>query len=453
MSRFGYSEGESEANEVLAAQREELSQIDFSDVAQKADESISSSERVLESLGYKLPGRGAPSLATKRKPLALPSWEECVTEARKAGHEGAELESLFTADELRKNSLAIRRLNEEYDQIHRLDKFDIAISASAALLAAAVDILLVGVPKATPKGVRAAPLENYIRDAFDRRYPHDEMERLANSKVSKVPYDAQDNRNTSVHVEGLSAYYHRLLSLGHDPLLGFVFGVSDILNGRMTTIDKAGHVVSQAMECYTDRRETDVFVAIAKQVAHLKSDLTTSMGLPAPMMALFNLMQFGSIGEFDHTVAETVQEMYYRGYDFMHFCAQSISAMIIEVVVRLGYTIRRVREGHPLKESVPVSTDRERNPKLATMLFMAHSGATAINAGRVAFTKDPMDINYPQWIAFAKYSFQQVRWVLVDKPGKRDDYVRGILDEELEEVCRDAQKTFEQFGDGETPEL
>ena len=80
------------------------------------------------------------------------------------------------------------------------------------------------------------------------------MEKLANSKVSKVPYDAQDNRNTTIHVEELSAYYHRLLSLGHDPLLGLIFGVADILTGRMTTIDKTGKIVSQVMENYADRK-------------------------------------------------------------------------------------------------------------------------------------------------------------------------------------------------------
>lgn len=86
------------------------------------------------------------------------------------------------------------------------------------------------------------------------------MEKLANSKVSKVPYDAQDNRNTTIHVEGLSAYYHRLLSLGHDPLLGLVIGIADILTGRMTTIDKTGKIVSQIMENYADRKGSDVFL-------------------------------------------------------------------------------------------------------------------------------------------------------------------------------------------------
>ena len=105
------------------------------------------------------------------------------------------------------------------------------------------------------------------------------MQKLANSKESKVPYDAQDNRNTTEYVQGLSAYYHRLLSLGHDPLLGLVVGVVDILTGRMTTIDKAGNIVSQVMENYADRKESDIFAAIAKQIIHFKTDITTSMGL------------------------------------------------------------------------------------------------------------------------------------------------------------------------------
>ena len=263
--------------------------------------------------------------------------------------------------------------------------------------------------------------------------------------MSKVPYDAQDNRNTTVNVEGLSAYYHRLLSLGHDPLLGFVFGVADILSGRMTTIDKAGKVVSQVMENYADRTEADVFAAIAKQIVHLKSDMTTSMGLPAPLMGLFNLLQFGSVGEYEQTIAEIVQGMYYEGYDFVHFCSMSVSSMLVEVVVRIGYAIKRIKEGVAIKNAIPFSTDREKMPKLGTMLFTAHSAATAINAGKVLFTENPMAINYPQWIAFAKYSYQQLKWGLITKPALRDRYVLDAIDGELQEVYEDIDLLFEDM--------
>ena len=440
MSRYRYTDGEKEINAVLAHQDDQIKKINFP-LAAEAEDRIASSEAILASLGYDLPKRGAtPRRAVK--PAIIPTWEELLEDALQAGKGGTELEALFTEDELRENAAAVAALNEEYDQIHRLDPLDVTITAGAGLLAAAVDILLVGIPEKSPGSLKAGPLSDYMRDYFDRRYPPEEMEKLANSKVSKVPYDAQDNRNTAVHVEGLSAYYHRLLSLGHDPLLGLVFGTSDILTGRMTTIDKAGRVVSQPMECYTGRKEADVFVALAKQILHFKSDVTTSMGLPAPLMGLFNLMQFGSIGEYEQTVAEIAQGMYFEGYDFIHFCSMSVPVAIVEVVVRLCYAFKRMKEGVPLKDAIPLSTSRNKNPKLSTMLFTAHCAATAVNAGKVAFIKNPMAINYPQWIAFGKYSYQQLKWAALTKPAQRDACVRRDIEGDLCKTYEDIDLLF-----------
>lgn len=379
--------------------------------------------------------------------MVVPTWEELCAEAERHVGIGCELESIFTKEELQSNELAICQLNEEFNVIHRLDAFDISIAALAGLVGAAVDILLVGIPSKTPNGLKGGSLENYVRDYFDKKFPEEEMQKLANSKVSKVPYDAQGNRHTTIRVEGLSAYYHRLLQLGHDPLLGFIFGVADILTGRMTTIDKAGNIVSQVIENYADRKESDIFAALAKQVIHLKSDVTTSMGLPAPLMSLFNLLQFGSIGEEEQTIAEIVQGMYYEGYDFIHFCSMSVPAMLVEVIVRLGYAIKRIKEGYAVKDSIPLSLNKEKHPKLATMLFIAHAGATAANAGKVYFTQNPVAINYPQWIAFAKYSYSQLKWGLLEKPTLRDAYVRGKISEELDAVLAESNTTFDRFAE------
>lgn len=199
------------------------------------------------------------------------------------------------------------------------------------------------------------------------------------------------------------------------------------------------------MENYADRKEADIFAALAKQVIHFKSDVTTSMGLPVPLMSLFNLLQFGSIGEEEQTIAEIVQGMYYEGYDFIHFCSMSIPAILVEVIVRLGYAIKRIKEGRRVKDSIPLSLNREKHPKLATMLFIAHAGATAANAGKVYFTQNPLAINYPQWIAFAKYSYSQLKWALLEKPTLRDAYVRGKINAELDDVLADAEMTFERF--------
>ena len=145
------------------------------------------------------------------------------------------------------------------------------------------------------------------------------------------------------------------------------------------------------------------------------------------------------------TVAEIVQGMYYEGYDFIHFCSMSIPTMIVEVIVRLGYAFKRIKEGNKIKESIPFSTNREKHPKLATMLFIGHSAATAINAGKVAFTKNPMAINYPQWIAFAKYSYSQAKWILVEKTEMQDKYVSGKLNDELSVLYAEIDQKFDEW--------
>lgn len=419
----------------IQEKRKQVSQFDTSDA-----------EKILKSRGYDLPQRkDSVAPLNKRRVVVMRPWNEILEEADKFVVGESEIESIFTEEELQQNKAAVRLMNEEFNQIHHLDKVDVAIGALAGMVGAAVDILMVGIPEKTPEGLKAGPLSNYIRDYFDRKFPEEEMQKLANSKESKVPFDAQDNRHTTIRVEGLSAYYHRLLQLGHDPVLGFVFGVADILTGRMTTIDKRGKVVSQVMENYADRKETEIFMALAKQIAHFKSDVTTSMGLPAPFMSMFNLLQFGNIGEYDQTIAEIVQGMYYGGYDFIHFCSMSIPTMLVEVIVRMGYAFKRVNEGHAIKDSIPVSLNREKHPKLATMLFLGHSAATAVNAGKVAFTENPMAINYAQWIAFTKYSYSQLKWAVMEKTAMRDAYVTGKIYEEMKVVFAEVDNTFEEY--------
>ena len=445
MSKFTYSDEERKFNNILVYQSKELSSIKRPDMS-GIEARISESEDLLRDLGIPLNNLQKINNESSKRIIVVPTWEELIAKAEREVGSTNELETLFTNEELEINQAIIRDLNEDFNSLHKLDKDDLSICAGAGILAAIVDILLIGIPKKSTQGLKGGTLSNYVRDWFNKRFPEEEIEKLANSKVSKVPFDAQDNRHTKVNVNGLSAYYHRLLSLGHDPLLGLVIGVCDILNGKMTTIDKTGKIVSQYMENYANRKESDIFAAIAKQIIHFKSDITTSMGLPAPLMGLFNLLQFGKIGDEEQTIAEIVQGMYYEGYDFIHFCSMAISTMIVEVVIRIGYALKRIKEGNSIKNSIPFSLDREKNPKLNTMLFIGHSTATAANAGKIYFTKDPMTINYAQWITFAKYSYTQLKWVLMEKSELRDAYVSNQIYKETKEICDKVNRTFEEFG-------
>lgn len=456
MSRYEYSEEEQKINAVLAYQDKLLNEIDLPD-AKGLEKTIASSESLLRSLGYdpaqpadmgveQLDPLSVPPELISPKRIYLPSWDELVAEACENGCADATLEDLFTPEELDDNAEAVRRLNAEYNAIHQLDEIDVAIAAGAGLLSAAIEILLVGIPCKTPSGVEAGPLTNFIRGHLEHSLSPSQLREL--ERAAKVPYDAPVNEGyTTTRVEGLCPGMHRLYSLGHDPLLGLVVGVSDILTGRMTTIDKHGKIAVQVIERYAHLQKTDVVQALVTQLMHFFSDVTTPAGLPAPGMALFNLMQFGSNGNEKATIAEIVQGMYWQGYDFVQFCSQSIPVAVCEILVRFAYAFRKVKGGTPVKDAIPLSTNREKNPKLGTMLFTAHSIATAANAGVVAFTENPMAsmaVSYPQWIAFAKYSYQQLRWVLIEKPTARDRYVRAAIAEQLQDVYGDIDELFEE---------
>lgn len=141
--------------------------------------------------------------------------------------------------------------------------------------------------------------------------------------------------------------------------------------------------------------------------------------------------------------------MYYEGYDFVHFCSQSIPVMLTEVIVRLCYFAKRIKEGHNVRESIPFSLNREKHPKLATMLFVSHSTATAIDVGKVYFTKNPTEINYPQMLAFSFYAISQLKWDIVTKPELRHKHVVEILQEEIGQLEERSAQRLEQASDYE----
>lgn len=373
--------------------------------------------------------------------IIVPTWDEMVAHANETVGKGRSIDDLLSQKERKDVDTRLATLNEEFASKYQLDKFDIGIAVMSGILAAAVDMFVIGIPRRTPnKGLRGQPLENFVRDQFEKWLPEDEMKKLATTSTAKVPYDVPYNAGfTEKWVEGLSPTMHRLYSLGHDPLLGFVIGVGDILNGTITTVDKTGAMVVQQIGRYTDRKAATVTEALMRQFIHLKTDVNTSMGLPAPLMGLFNFMQFGELGTERQTVAEIVQGMYYEGYDFEHFCAQSIPTMLAELSVRTAYFGKRVHEGHPVNESIPFSKDRERHPKLATMLFLAHSVAAGIDAGRVYFSKNPMELSYPEMAVFAGYAIGQLKWALVKKPALRHEHVTGVLDAELAELTKSSE--------------
>ena len=233
---------------------------------------------------------------------------------------------------------------------------------------------------------------------------------------------------------------------GQDPILGFLFGVKDILQGTFTAIDKTGKLIIQSVPLADPALLTmNLFEAIGRVFGHLQSDVATAAGLPAPLMPLFQFLRFGSFGQQGYTVGEISRIMYRSHYDFRHFLAMSVAPLLIEVVARLCYFARRLAAGHSIADAVPFEVAASApKPKLRTMLFSAHLMATAANAGKVALTQNPLAINYSQWLAFFGYALPQAKWAICDREDAQMRFVQEAIDSDWAKLDADLTMTWRQ---------
>ena len=436
-NKVNVTESDAELQKVILHQQRTVDDICDSTISVKhqADSSIASSEKLLRSLGKSLPvhHQHVPSGAISVAPLR--SWQSIFSEAEEAIPGEISITDLLSDIEIATVEQRHERLRREFDLQHKLDWLDYGIAGVSGTLAAMVDIFLVSIPRSPGllggSGTEGGSLSDFFRNHLKSKFSAQEIRTL--EKNNWVPYDASTSKNLTEKVAGLGPRSHRFHSLGHDPILGFIFGVKDTMRGTMTAIDSTGKIISQAIPGAP--AGMTLFDALVRQIGHLNSDIGTSAGLPAPFMPLLQLIQVGSFGEKGRTVGELSRAMYAAGYDFGHFMAMSIPVLMIEVIVRVFYFLKRLHEGHSFIDSLPFNIPGQpHKPKLQTMLFMAHTIATAANAGKIAFTHNPLAINFPQWIWFIKSAMHQLKWIAWAKEDERYDHVQKQLDQDWESV-------------------
>jgi len=126
--------------------------------------------------------------------------------------------------------------------------------------------------------------------------------------TQSVPYDAVNFYSTDIKEKlgntGLSGTTHRYRTLGHDPVLGWIFGTVNIITNALTrydfqsfaVLDKRifGHYPSGTIGMLGDAGnfvQQDPLLlpaAVARQAIHFGSDYFTKQGLPVPLVATVN---------------------------------------------------------------------------------------------------------------------------------------------------------------------
>jgi hypothetical protein len=218
-----------------------------------------------------------------------------------------------------------------------LNLIDMMVVGLAGSIASIIDMLIVKIPKDMNyfgKYVQSgSEVTSWLKSiGVDENGELNEFLSWLETKA-KVPYDQSINHG------GLNNFFpgnHRLLTPGHDPLFGLIFGTMDILKGRMTVIDGKGAI--HFVDTFSLQQEDRMFAPLL-WLAHLVSDVCTKQGIAIPGWGFTQLLQMGSFGEKERNVADITRWMYENGYDLRHFITMSAVPASIEMIVRMYHLL------------------------------------------------------------------------------------------------------------------
>lgn len=123
--------------------------------------------------------------------------------------------------------------------------------------------------------------------------------------TQSVPYDAVNFYSSDVKAQlgalGLSGSTHRYRTLGHDPVLGWLFGTVNIITNALTLYNSQSFYVMEKKICghypggtmgmfetagqFMQQDSSLLPTAILRQAVHFGSDYFTKQGLPIPFLS------------------------------------------------------------------------------------------------------------------------------------------------------------------------
>lgn len=177
---------------------------------------------------------------------------------------------------------------------------------------------------------------------------------------------------------------HRLRSIGHD-LLGFAFGIRQIMNGTFTGgyyQDGKYFEIFSKVNQYGNPYESKSFIeAFFTYIGHIFCDFFSSNSIPVP--------GFGVLAQLPSREIRTFAAyMYNNGYNLRHMFIQGFSVLFIELMIRT-YSYFRFKKVQGLEGDQFKQKRRE-------LLLLSHSLVSGFNIGKVVITGNILSLNLPQ---------------------------------------------------------
>ena len=374
-------------------------------------------------------------------PLVKKSFSEIVEIANNEIPNEIGFRDILSDDDLIKIDYKINNYVESFNKKHQLDKWDYAIGGGTGLFCAILDVLFIQKPfKPTVKySEKVNGLFNqWSQSAINNLIPPELAEILEKSfKIGGA--DASISQGFTSSISGkFNPINHRFKSLNHDPVLAFFIGALDVMNGTCTIVDNGQIKVMNTVRGVSG--DYSFFEALGMMLGHLASDFNTpsakgnrGMGIPAPLMGLFGTLKGVKVNDVD--IANLAEYMYVKGYDARHFVTLSIPVLINEILIRVLYITKEIKYNNRnffevFKETIPFNL----SPRFRMVLNISYGTMVAINAGKVAITKDILNANYTMWLAFTWHTFHSLYWLVWAKDTELQKYIDDELAKELSEL-------------------
>ncbi len=465
MGIFNYSKNEKEINKVLKMNQQLVQDaldspcVDMTETRANADDAISGTEELLRSLGMGQQVTQAKQQAKAREDAVtfkkhqpkIQSWDELVKEANQQFPEPVELEDILTPSEIESAFREAAEINAEFcSRTGICNKTDLSFLTIATALQTTKALLFPYIAQQFGYGstVDTSQRQGHkffekehkqaAKDFRDKYQAHHANGEWINIAFRSVPYDITTG-SKDVLGKGLTGNDHRLRTLGHDPILGWIFGTANILTDTMTLntfqtyrISRNPMVITpiqvdpvtmfQEVTAMIQADKMNLPAAIFAQASHLKSDVYSKRGLPVPILSTIN--------------ESFATELYKNQYDSLCLARDAkfitgsagisiLFDMIIGLIHSLFYT--------PSEENRKIYEVKTRKILLFSNMIASSSSVIA-----TCITQNPKQLDIGSLLVTVAHLFTDLRFIAKVK----QEFVQNEIDKRMQSVLNDVDSMY-----------
>lgn len=461
MGDFKYSKEEEKINKVLKMNMDLseslLNDKELTSSRLSADENIKDTEQLLQSLRLHKELQEAKKQAQDRREVSklqhrpvLESWAQISEKAEDLYPEAVTLEDILAPEEINAAFKECDEIDKEFSRRTTIiNKLDLKFLAVATALQVAKSLLFPYVANKLGYGDTIDPssrlahndksIEKAHREANDRfrddKLKKHETGHWINLLYQTPPYDI--TVGSSALGINMGGKYHRLHTLGHDPILGWVFGTANILTDVITLKDFRSYRVirhpkmqitpeivpisSMFYESYYQVKGDflNLPAAIFAEFQHLKSDVNTKLGLPIPVLEAFNEDLAGKLYKSQYDSLCLARDLKIIG-------GSLLISTLIDMIIGLVHGL--FRDSNEPKDLYEVRTRK--------ILLVSNTIATTSSAIVTGITQNPKNLDIGSLLSTVSHLFTDVRFIYKIKREFIENEIDRKMQAELDEIDR-----------------